>query len=324
MSEVAVTPPPSSAAAPVTPTPTPPPAPPPKPAARADDPAPASPPPAAPAEPTADWSRSPQERFAAKERELAASDPWRSGPDTVLSRDSQGRLLVNGKLAGDVDPGSAPDPATAEPAADKPKIRIGDSVNGFEATDDEIKQWRATHEALESRKLTTPASADLYEIKLSPDFKAPAAFADYKPQADHPLMGQARAFAHEVGLTQDQFSRMLSLNAAKEIGTAQMLEAARDREVAKLGANGVNRVTAVENFIAAQVGEKKFAAIRPLIATASMVEVLETWLQQSLNGTGSRFSASRGAENRTATVDDATWAKMSYHERKEYASKFGR
>ena len=240
-----------------------------------------------------------------------------------MLRDRSGRVVgPDGQLiAGDAVPSAAPDSAPAKPAADKPKIRVGNDVDGYyDATEAEVQTWRAEHAAAESRRLTLPAAAEAYEVRLSPDFKPPEAFKDYKPQADHPLMGQARAFAHEVGLTQDQFSRMLSLNAAKEIGTAQMLEKARDAEVAKLGANGVNRVTAVENFIAAHAGEELFRATKPLLATAAMVQTWERIIN-AFTSTGPRMTGNRASERRE-TVSDAEWNQMSYSQKKDYASRF--
>ena len=113
-----------------------------------------------------------------------------------MLRDRSGRVVgPDGQLiAGDAVPSAAPDSAPAKPAADKPKIRVGNDVDGYyDATEAEVQTWRAEHAAAESRRLTLPASAEAYEVRLSPDFKPPEAFKDYKPQADHPLMGQAEA-----------------------------------------------------------------------------------------------------------------------------------
>ena len=80
-------------------------------------------------------------------------------------------------------------------------------------------------------------------------------------------------------------------------------------------------MTAVENFISSKVGDAKFKAIRPLLATAAMVEVFEAWLSDSLRTGGSRFSGNRSSERRE-TVSDAEWNQMSYSQKKDYASRF--
>jgi hypothetical protein len=294
-----------------------------RPARAAAEPAPSARPAPAPAEPSAveRWSESPQARHARQLADQAAADPWLSSG--VLTRGPDGRLRVDGRpVDGQADPATGDQPAPAEPAAAE-KRRVGGSVNGFDATDDEIIQWRSTAAAEQSRRANTPADSSGYLVELSSEWKPPAGFETYKPEVNHPLMSEARQFAAEAGLTQQQFSKMLTLSAAKEVGTAMMLEKARDGEIKKLGANGSLRVTAIENFLSAEVGDAAFRAIRPLLATAKMIEVLEH-LQRKVSGGGGSFSPSRGAENRTATISDAEWNSMSYHARKEYASKFGR
>jgi hypothetical protein len=310
---------PAPAAAPVTPTPTPPPAPPPKPVRPT---APAAAPvsrPSVPPTPTAleRFGMSAQQRFDLGEAERRASDPW-TDPSRLITRGPDG---ITPRIDGaEPAPGEA-DSGTAKPAAPKP-IRIGNDVDGYyDASESEIQAWRAEHAAAESRRLTLPTSAEAYEVKLSPDFKAPEAFKDWRPQADHPLMAQVKQLAHEAGLTQQQFERLLSLSAAKEIGTAQMLQTARDAEVAKLGANGVNRVTAVENFISAHAGEELFKATKPLLATAAAVQVWERVIN-AFSGTGPRLSGNRSSERSRPQMDDATWNKMSYGEKNLTVANF--
>jgi hypothetical protein len=280
---------------------------------------PAPPPAAKPGEPTADWSRSPQERFAAKERELAASDPWRSGPDTVLSRDSQGRLLVNGKLAGDVDPGSAPT-GTPEPAPDEPRYKFGDGDDAPELTAKQIAETRAHMAAEQSRKAQIPADASQYRATLPESWTPPAQFKDYKVDDSHPIYGQAREFAFRHGLDQAAFSEMLALSASREIGTAQTLQRARDAEIAKLGSAGTSRVSAVENFLISKVGAETYKRVAPLLATEAQVRVYEAWMRESLSGGAGSYSANRSGERRE-TVDEKTWNSWSYSQQVEYARR---
>ena len=76
------------------------------------------------------------------------------------------------------------------------------------------------------------------------DFKPPAGFEDYKPNGNHPIMAQARQLIHDIDTHklsgQAAFSKLLELNAAQQIGTAQMLQTARDAEMAKLGSARTN------------------------------------------------------------------------------------
>jgi hypothetical protein len=230
------------------------PPPPPAPAARAA-PAPASAPTPLQVEPSARdlWSASPQARHAEQLRQTDAGDPWRSGTDTVLTYDEQGRLLKNGRRVDGTEPAPGEPPAS-EPAADKPKIRIGDSVNGFEATEDEIKSWRTAAAAEQSRRANIPVDASLYQATLPDSWKPPETFKDYKLDTSHPVYLQAREFAHRHGLDQAAFSEMLALSATREVGTAQLLDRARSNEISKLGVNASLRVTAVQDYIRSVAG----------------------------------------------------------------------
>lgn len=189
---------------------------------------------------------------------------------------------------------------------------------------DHHKQLATFHATEESRRLTIPQSPDAYEIKLPEDFQPPAGFENYKPDANNPLMAQARQLMHDIDSGkvsgQTAFSKLLALNAAREIGTAQMLKTARDAEIAKLGANGSARVTAVENFIAAQAGEELFNSTKSLLATSAMVQVWEK-IMRAFHGQGAgTFAPSRSPD--VQRVDDKAWDKMTYSQKKEYASQF--
>jgi hypothetical protein len=276
------------------------------------------------------FTATPQARYAADQRATAEADPWTSS--RTLTRDANGQLVQHDATpATDTKP--ADKPADAKPADVKPATPAPDGTEKFQFGEDlqltraEIDSLRATHAAMESRRLTAPATPDAYEIKLSPDFKPPAGFEDYRPDSKHPLMQQARELVHAIDQGklsgQAALSKILDLNAAQQIGTAQMLKTARDAEVSKLGAAGQARVTAVENFLNSKLGDDTFKQIRPLIATAKIVEVFERWLSESLGGSGSNFSATRSAEA-PKTIDDATWAKMSYSQQKDYAENASR
>ena len=305
----------------------PPSAPPPvRPAARAADPAPVSPPAAKPAEPSSpfdQWGKSPQELWVEQERQRAASDPLLDHSKVMLQDRSGRRVGADGRLVdgGDTARSAAPDSAPAEPAADKPKIRIGNSVDGFEeVSEEQIQSWRTEAAAQASRRATLPATADLYEIKLPETFKAPAGFENWKPDENHVLMGQARAFAHKVGMSQTEFSELLALHGSQQVGTAMMLQKARDAEVAKLGSNGTLRVGAVQDYIRSVAGDELFKQTQSLLATAAMVQVWERVMQRAGVTSGSGYSGSRSSP-RTETLSEADYQKLSYSEKKEYASR---
>jgi hypothetical protein len=248
------------------------------------------------------------------------ADIWR--PKGVLTRSADGRPLVDGKpvSTGDVDPGSAPDSAPAE-SPDEPRYRFGDGDDAPELTKKEINDLRAHRAAEESRKLTLPSTPEGYKAELPQSFKAPTGFENYRPDEKHPLFFEARQFALKHKLDQAAFSEMLALSASREIGTAQMLEAARNREIAKMGVNGSAIIGAANTFLQAKLGPELFKAIEPLLATSKMYEAIGVWQREALNGGSSNFSASRSTSERRESISESEWNQMTYHQKKEYSSR---
>jgi hypothetical protein len=269
----------------------------------------------------AEHELTPQQRFARAEASRREADPFLSSK--VLTRDeATGQLRLDGRPVDGADPPPGEQqPTPAE--SDKPKVRIGDSVHGFEeVSEEQIQSWRTEAAAQASRRATLPASADLYEVKLPESFKAPAGFENWKPDENHVLMGQAKQFAHKIGLSQSEFSELLALHGSQQVGTAMMLQRARDAEVAKLGSNGTLRVGAVQDFIRSVAGDELFKQTQSLLATAAMVQVWERVMQRAGVTSGSSFSGQRSSESSRPEMTDEIWNSMSYGEKKAYSSQF--
>jgi hypothetical protein len=299
-----------------------------RPAARAADPAPAPPAPK-PVDPSAleRFQMSPEQRRALDLAEERANDVYRD-PSRLITRNERGELVSDGRRV-HAD-GSLAEPAPGDrqesaPAADKPKnvVRFGDDVTGWtEATSEQIREWQATHSAMESRRLNAPADPSLYEFKLSENFRPPAGYEDWRPDPNHFAAQGARQLAHDIDTGkvsgQQALTRMIELNASSQIGTSMMLQKARDAEIAKLGANGVNRATTIQNFWASVGGAALAKKCYPLLATSAMVELQEKLMARAGGIGGSSFSGQRPAP-RSETISESDYNKMSYSDRKAYA-----
>jgi hypothetical protein len=183
----------------------------------------------------------------------------------------------------------------------------------------------ATFKATEdSRRLTLPKTPDEYLPQLPKDFQAPQGI-EYKIDANNPVMAQARQLMHDIDTGkvsgQAAFEKMLSLHAANEIGTVQTLKAARDAEVGKLGPAGPARVTAVEGFLNAQLGEADGKIMSTMLVTAKHVEGFERLMAAFRNQGSGSFQPAR-APSEPARVSPEQYAKMTYSEKKEYAEQF--
>ncbi len=153
------------------------------------------------------------------------------------------------------------------------------------------------------------------------DFQLPQGL-EYKIDTDNPIWSQAREFAHKAGLSQDQFKQMAGLYAGAQISNAQSLKTARDAEIGKLGAAGSARVTAVQDFLSAQLGDELGKVMGTMLVTAKHVEGFEKLLASFRNQGAGSFSQSGRSPNEPSKVSDEQYSKMTYSERKEYAARF--
>jgi len=184
----------------------------------------------------------------------------------------------------------------------------------------------ASFKALEdSRKLTLPKSPDEYKAELPKDFQVPQGL-EYKINPDDPLMAQARQLMHDIdsGKVSGQaaFEKMLALHAGGQISNAQMLKGARDAEVAKLGAAGSARVTAVQGFLEAQLGSELGKVMGNMLVTAKHVEGFEQLMAAFRNQGAGSFSQGGRSPNEPTRVSPEQYAKMTYSEKVEYAKRF--
>lgn len=170
----------------------------------------------------------------------------------------------------------------------------------------------------ESKRLSRPQRVEDFKPDLPADFKVPEGL-EFKLNLDDPLIGQYRALALEAGLDQATFSKGLGLLAAVRVSETQAIKAARDAEIAKLGANASSRVDAVTTFMNAKFGEKHAAAWNQMMLTAAHVELGEAILALFQNQGMATFNASGRQAPAPQTPSDEAWAKMSYSERMDYA-----
>lgn len=198
-----------------------------------------------------------------------------------------------------------------------------DAEKGIKPEFGEHYKQLATFKAAEdSRRLTLPQKPEDYPFELPNDFKPPQG-VEFKLDQNDPLVAEARKFALESGLSKEQFQKMLTLHAGSEITRQQMLKTAVDGEIAKLGAAATARVTAVQNFLTAQLGEPMAKHMATMLVTAQHVEGFEKIMAAFRNQGAATFSnTGREPPKEPGRVDDAAWAKMTHAERLDYSRQF--
>jgi hypothetical protein len=134
-----------------------------------------------------------------------------------------------------------------------------------------------------------------------------------------PAFQALREWSHRQGLSQGQVSEMLGLYASAESSRDIAIANAAKREREALGANGPIRIDAVSNWLTAKYPAAAQTMIRTLV-TAKQLAAFEDIISRLTNQGGSSYSR-RGGEPDKTGIDDATWDKMSYGEKKEYAER---
>lgn len=172
-----------------------------------------------------------------------------------------------------------------------------------------------------SRKLTLPTKPEELTLTLPADFKAPEG-VEFVPNENDPILPQARAFALKHGLTKDAWSELLSLHAAGQIGSQQTINNAKAAEVQKLGATGTQRKTAVDTWLAAELGPELGKEMSTYTFTAKQIEGFEKLIAKARTQGNGTFTPQFRDEQAPGKKTDAEIAAMSFTERRQYAAQF--
>jgi hypothetical protein len=210
------------------------------------------------------------------------------------------------------DPGKPADPLA--------KVKIGD----MEVSQAELQEFFQAKGEADLRKASLPPTANDYVPTLPANFELPAG-VDFNIDAADPMLADARAWAHGKGLSQSDFSELIGIYATGKGHEQAFINTATAAEVAKMGINGVQRVTALETWLRGMVGDKLAGPMKQMLATADIVRGMEMIQHRmTTQGTATFSQAHRepGHDQRSGRVSDETYRAMSPGERLDYARGF--
>jgi hypothetical protein len=214
-----------------------------------------------------------------------------------------------------------PDGTTTEappPADPNARHKFGD----MEFSEQELRDLLTAKADAELKKANLPATPADYVPALPENFKLPTG-VDFKVDAADPMLADARAWAHSKGLSQSDFSELISIYATGKGHEQALLNTATAAEVAKMGANGVQRVTALETWLRGIVGDKLAGPMRQMMVTADIAKGFETLQQRFVSqGVASFSQAHREPGNTPGRASDAEYAAMTSAQRLDYARGF--
>lgn len=191
----------------------------------------------------------------------------------------------------------------------------GNSIKGedFRKKFDELSAYQAEQSI---KQQSVPQSADEYALELPQDFENPLG-GEITFDNESPFMAQAREAAHEMGLSQEGFSKLLAIYTAAQIHENQKFGKMRDEQVKALGANGPARVDAITTWLKSQGADE----ISVQWWTAKAIGQMEKLITKFTSQGAGRFSQSGRDHQAAPKVDDEAWGKMTYAEQRDYANK---
>lgn len=138
-------------------------------------------------------------------------------------------------------------------------------------------------EQLRAGKAAVPESQDAYELALPEDFQIPEGLDfSFDPSAED--TAAFKGLAHELGLSQEQASKLLAFDAKRKLaevqGAVEGVKAAR----AALGEKAGERITAVEGYLKATLSADKYEALRPFVSDATAFAALEDLIKHTKDG----------------------------------------
>jgi hypothetical protein len=280
--------------------------------------APFAPPAAPPAPPSPQRAPPP----AARPGSISAADYHRLEPaeQAKYANLPGGVWVERSKL--EPEPADPTKPATADGKAAVTadgKLRVGD----FELSAEDVSTLMQQKAANDLRATQVPADPNGYRIELPKDFVLPAGL-DFRFNEADPALAAARAWSHSVGLSQEQFSGLLSQYASMEAAKESTFRTAMKRELDALGANATARVTAVETFYRGIVGDDLAKSVRASLFSAKVVEAWELVAKRMASQGAASFSQAHREPggHQGGRVSEEEYAAMSPSERWDYARGF--
>lgn len=175
--------------------------------------------------------------------------------------------------------------------------------------------------AEQSRRLALPSKPEEVKLELPKDFQLPQGM-EFKLDPSMPEYSKMQAAAVKHGLSPEAISDLVSIYAETKVGSQATIDAAHAAEVAKLGANGPARITALETFFTGLVGKDAAQHIKAMAVNSPMVQALEGVAAKFASQGAASFSQSHREPPSGQKVSDEAYSKMSDREKMAYAAQF--
>lgn len=173
------------------------------------------------------------------------------------------------------------------------------------------------------RRQTLPKTPDEVVVSVPKDWKPPEGVQDFKLNPADPAFSKFKEFAVTAGLDNDQVSKLAGIYADLASAPEAAYRSGLRAEMAKLGVNGPQRVTAVIDFMKSQIGPDATTPMSAMLVTAASIQAMEKLINKMSSQGTARFTSVRDpAGGDRGSVSEADYAKMSVSDRMAYAKGF--
>jgi hypothetical protein len=146
---------------------------------------------------------------------------------------------------------------------------------------------------------------------------------EFKVDPTEPGFEDLRQFAKKIGLTQSEFSDALGIYAASQAAKEADFQSKVAAELAKMGPNVTQRITAIETWIRGMIGDEFGTPLRAMIVSERQAVAFEKLMHKF----GSQGAASFRQDGREPAAlrgraSEAEYAAMSQAQKWDYARSF--
>lgn len=156
------------------------------------------------------------------------------------------------------------------------------------------------------------------KIELPKDFQVPQGM-EFKIDPSRPEFSKLQAAAVKHGLSSEAVSDLVGVYAETLVGSEATVKAAHAAEIAKLGANGPARVTALQTFFDAMGAPE----MKGMLVTAGIVQAAEKLVSKFSSQGAAPFSQQHREPGSTGgKVSEEEYNRMGPAQRLDYARQF--
>jgi hypothetical protein len=158
----------------------------------------------------------------------------------------------------------------------------------------------------DQRAAAVPAKADDYKLELPSDMQLPEGMKVQFDEKDPRVVG-FRQTVHDLKLDQAAASRLLGLEAQRIVAEETAAQQALEAEKGKLGDKAVERISAVDGYLKANLPAEQYQALQRVSESAAAIQAIESLIAKASAGTIPSTPPNSSAQRPVAVPMENRW-----------------